>query len=118
MPEFYISFRDIQKNFSRFEVKKPIFPSKVDNMFGCELAVVTWTYPPYIVVDKHPVSGELKRLHGIEGLMLSLLAELMNFKIRIKVPQPLDRGDIYPNGTATGATNMVGRHIYLVLVLF
>ncbi|XP_065365315.1 uncharacterized protein LOC135958339 [Calliphora vicina] len=107
MPEFYISFRDIQKNFSAFEVKKIIFPSKVDNMHGCELAVATWHYPPYIYVDKDPKSGEITRLHGIEGLLLSLLAEMMNFKIRIKAPQPLERGDVFPNGTATGATKMI-----------
>ncbi|XP_065365313.1 uncharacterized protein LOC135958336 [Calliphora vicina] len=107
MPEIYISFRDIQKNFSAFEVKKKIFPSKVNNMHGCELAVATWHYPPYIYVDKDPKSGEITRLHGIEGLLLNLLAEIMNFKIRIKAPQPLDRGDVYENGTATGAMKMI-----------
>lgn len=107
MPEFYISFRDIQKNFSAFEVNKPIFPSKVKNMHGCELTVITWQYPPYIYVDLDPTSQQLKRLHGIEGSLLSLLAQQMNFKIRLKTPQPPDRGDVYANGTATGATKMV-----------
>ncbi|KAM7349336.1 uncharacterized protein ACRADG_008333 [Cochliomyia hominivorax] len=107
MPEFYISFRDIQKNFSNFEVKKPIFPSKVANMHGCELAVATWSYPPYVYVETDPESGNLTRLHGIEGSLLTLLSQLMNFKIRLKVPKPLDRGDVYPNGTSTGATRMI-----------
>ncbi|KAI8124066.1 Ionotropic receptor 21a [Lucilia cuprina] len=107
MPEFYISFRDIEKNFSGFQVKKNIFPSKVDNMFGCELSVATWQYPPYIYVDRDPISGKFLRLHGIEGSLLSLLGELMNFKIRLNVPDPPDRGDVFPNGTATGATKMI-----------
>lgn len=109
VPEFYLSFRDIQKNYDQFEVNKPVFPIKVRNMHGCKLVVVTWTYSPYIIVDTDPEDGKLIKLHGIEGLIISALSEMMNFKIEIKKPEPMDRGDVYPNGTATGATKMVSR---------
>ena len=107
LPEFYLSFRDIRENYAQFQVNKPLFPRKVKNMHGCKLAVSTWTYAPYIYVETDPEDGKFLKLHGIEGLIISTLAEMMNFKIEIKLPDPLDRGDVYPNGTATGAAKMV-----------
>lgn len=115
LPEFFISFRGIDKNFDKFKVNKPLFPSKVKNMHGCELAVATWHYPPYIYIDYDPKTGEFKRLHGIEGMLISLLSELMNFKILIKEPVPRDRGDVYPNGTVTGAAKMVSYFFFTKL---
>ncbi|KAM7347468.1 uncharacterized protein ACRADG_007034, partial [Cochliomyia hominivorax] len=106
-PELYISFRNIENNFTNFKAGKKIFTSKLENMNGCELIVATWSYPPYIIIDKDPESGNLTRLHGIEGSLLTLMSKSMNFKMKFKIPQILDRGDVYPNGTATGLMGMI-----------
>lgn len=105
-PGYFASFKGIEKN-ANFTLGKNLFPTKVKNMHGCSLSVITWTYLPYIVVEQDEKTGELISLHGIEGSVISLLAERMNFTIKIKEPKAKDRGDIYPNGTATGATKMV-----------
>ncbi|XP_073829015.1 uncharacterized protein [Musca autumnalis] len=105
-PSYFASFKGIEKN-ANFTLGKSLFPTKVENMHGCTLTILTWTYLPYIVVERNEETGELISLHGIEGSVISVLAERMNFTIRVKEPNPKDRGDIYPNGTATGAAKMI-----------
>ncbi|XP_061397721.1 uncharacterized protein LOC133333420, partial [Musca vetustissima] len=105
-PSYFASFQGVEKN-PNFTLGKNLFPTKVENMHGCSLSVITWTYLPYIVVERNEETGELISLHGIEGSVISLLAERMNFTIEIKQPNTNDRGDIYPNGTATGAAKMI-----------
>ncbi|KAM7348599.1 uncharacterized protein ACRADG_007876 [Cochliomyia hominivorax] len=106
-PELNISFRNIEKNFTNYKVKRKIFENKLDNMHGCELTVATFPDAPYVMIDKDPESGNLTRLHGIEGSLLSLMAESMNFKIKLKIPETPDRGVVYPNDTITELKRMV-----------
>lgn len=87
------------------------------NLHGCELAIVTWHAPPFIILDQDPDSGRIKSVEGIEGLLITILAQVMNFTIKIVDPQPRDRGAIYENGTLTGVTKMVSRSPLTVIVL-
>lgn len=105
-PEYFDSFRGIEKD-SNFTLRKKLFPPKMSNMHRCQLTVITWTYLPYIIVERDEKTGALLSLRGIEGSLISLLAERMNFTIKIIEPASKDRGDISPNGTATGVAKMV-----------
>ncbi|XP_073832588.1 uncharacterized protein [Musca autumnalis] len=105
-PRFYISFKDIVSN-PNFTISHELFPEKVSNMYKCPLTVATWTYAPYVYVKKDPDTGELLSIFGIEGTVIDLLSKKMNFTIRIKEPQPRVAGEIFPNGTATGASRMI-----------
>lgn len=105
-PELLISFRNNQAKFQRKD-NHQFFPSKVHNLYGCELSVITWHDPPFIIFDKDEQSGRVKAVEGIEGLLISVLAQAMNFAIKVVDPQPRDRGAIFENGTLTGVTRMV-----------
>ncbi|XP_036320037.1 glutamate receptor ionotropic, delta-1 [Rhagoletis pomonella] len=105
-PELLMSFRNkrpryIHKSHRRF------FPPKVNNLHGCELGVITWHDPPFIILKTVDETGHIVSIDGIEGMLISLLSEAMNFGIRIVDPQPHDRGAIYANGTLTGVTRMI-----------
>uniref|UniRef100_A0A1I8PUX0 Putative ionotropic receptor ligand binding domain-containing protein n=1 Tax=Stomoxys calcitrans TaxID=35570 RepID=A0A1I8PUX0_STOCA len=104
-PELYVSFSDIEGE--NFTINKTLYPNKVRNMHRCPLTIVTWNLPPFIFVEKDKETGDLISLFGIEGSMITLLAELMNFTIKVVEPKPRERGNIYPNGTSTGATRMI-----------
>ncbi|XP_050328172.1 uncharacterized protein LOC126758141 [Bactrocera neohumeralis] len=119
-PELLFSFRN---NQARFKPKghQKFFPPKVRNLHGCELAIVTWHDPPFIVLDQDPDSGHIKSVEGIEGLLITILAEAMNFTIRIVDPQPRDRGAIYENGTLTGVTKMIAEanaNITIIYIMY
>lgn len=105
-PELLLSFRGIESN-PNFVLKKGLFGSKVANMHGCPLSVISWDYPPFIFVKKDPKTGAFRTIHGIEGSVISLLSQQMNFSIYIKEPNPREAGEVFSNGTATGAARMV-----------
>uniref|UniRef100_A0A454A0P2 Ionotropic glutamate receptor L-glutamate and glycine-binding domain-containing protein n=1 Tax=Stomoxys calcitrans TaxID=35570 RepID=A0A454A0P2_STOCA len=105
-PEMYISFRGIENN-GNFSTAKSFYPSKVINMHGCPLTIVTWNFPPYIFVDRDESTGKLLALRGLEGSLITLMAERMNFTIEIKTPKQLNIGEVFENGTVTGALGMV-----------
>ncbi|XP_061401542.1 uncharacterized protein LOC133337324 [Musca vetustissima] len=105
-PELLFSFRGIESN-PNFTLKNGLFPNKVTNMHGCPLSLVSWTYAPYVYVEKDPHTGTFIKIHGIEGSIISLLSQQMNFSIYIKEPDPLDVGEIFTNGTSTGAAKML-----------
>uniref|UniRef100_A0A1I8PLN5 Putative ionotropic receptor ligand binding domain-containing protein n=1 Tax=Stomoxys calcitrans TaxID=35570 RepID=A0A1I8PLN5_STOCA len=107
-PEIIASFKGTESKPIFFKGEK-LFPNKVENMHSCNLAVVTWTFMPYMKVVKDAKSGKFLFLSGIEGCLLMLLSQHMNFSITIKEPKSLDRGDVYPNGSATGAAGMILR---------
>ncbi|XP_073832587.1 uncharacterized protein isoform X3 [Musca autumnalis] len=108
-PEFVFSFRGIESN-PKFKIEKGLFPSKIENMNGCPLSIATLDYPPFILVNRDQRTGAVKSIGGIEGSVLAFLSQRMNFSMQIKQPDPLETGDIYPNGTATGALGMILQH--------
>lgn len=110
-PKLLLSFRNNQARFKLKDYQR-LFPPKVRNLHGCELAIVTWHEPPFIILDQDQESGRIKSVEGIEGLLITILAQVMNFTIRIVIPQPRDRGAIYENGTLTGVTKMVSSLIF------
>ncbi|XP_073829009.1 probable glutamate receptor [Musca autumnalis] len=105
-PEFLMSFYDIEKN-PNFTTRTALFPSKVKNMNRCKLTVTAWNFPPYIFLNDFEKTRKLTTLRGIEGFVITLLADRMNFSIAIKQPSPIGRGAVYPNGTATLAAKMI-----------
>ncbi|XP_059223287.1 uncharacterized protein LOC106085013 [Stomoxys calcitrans] len=107
-PEMYISFRGIE-NGGNFSTIKTFYPSKVMNLHGCPLTIVTWNYPPYIFVDRDESTGKLLALRGLEGSLITLMAERMNFTIETKTPKQRKLGTVYDNGTVTGAMGMVAK---------
>ncbi|XP_013104470.2 uncharacterized protein LOC106085017 [Stomoxys calcitrans] len=106
-PEFFASFEGIRfDNVGNFTLNRKLFPVKVTNMHGCDVKIATWTFMPYMSVHKDPQTNEY-RLGGIEGTLIGLLSNLMNFTIIVTAPDPKEWGDIYPNKTATGAIKMI-----------
>nr|XP_036221380.1 uncharacterized protein LOC118681308 [Bactrocera oleae] len=119
-PDLLLSFRN---NRAKFKPKshQRFFPYKMRNLHGCELAIVTWHAPPFIILDQDPDSGRIKSVEGIEGLLITILAQVMNFTIKIVDPQPRDRGAIYENGTLTGVTKMIAEgngNITIIYIMY
>ncbi|XP_028900771.1 glutamate receptor ionotropic, delta-1 [Zeugodacus cucurbitae] len=105
-PKLLLSFRNNRPRF-RTKGQEMFFPYKLRNLHGCELSIVTWHEPPFIILDQDRESGRIKSIEGIEGLLITILAKIMNFTIRVVDPQPRDRGAIFANGTLTGVTKMI-----------
>ncbi|XP_073832584.1 uncharacterized protein [Musca autumnalis] len=106
-PEYVMSYEDIESNENVTLPQGGLFPNKVTHMHGCPVSVITWTNKPYTYVKRNPKTGAFIALSGIEGSIITLLARHMNFTIVIKQPERKDAGEIFPNGTATGATRMI-----------
>ncbi|XP_075158055.1 uncharacterized protein LOC142231327 [Haematobia irritans] len=104
-PELYMSFSGIENN-RNFSKIKTVFYSKVDNMHRCPMTIITWNYHPYVFVKRDVETRKLS-LSGIEGSLINLIAEKMNFTIKVKRARKRDVGDVYRNGTATGALKMI-----------
>ncbi|KAH8387851.1 hypothetical protein KR093_009877 [Drosophila rubida] len=83
------------------------FDDKLDNMHGCPLRIATFQNRPFVIIEPPLVKGGPRRLHGIEGMLIVLLAERMNFAIELLLQPTQDRGVVYPNGTITGAMGMI-----------
>lgn len=81
--------------------KADFFPNKMMNLHGCPLRVATFSNPPFMmIVDR----GQLFELDGIDGILLRVLAQKMNFSGELFLP-PQAWGEIYPNGSATGSSS-------------
>lgn len=80
---------------------KPIdyFPSKLDNLHGCPLTVVTFRNPPFMFLNKDDTGGV--HADGIDGIVLRVLAQQLNFNVTI-YNDPAGWGRIHDNGTVTG----------------
>lgn len=80
------------------------FPNKVSNLYRCPLTVAVIPTPPFMMVsqlEEDGGGGEV-RVEGIDGILLNMLAQMMNF--RVKVDTFESQGVInVENGTATGA---------------
>ncbi|XP_070500698.1 ionotropic receptor 21a-like [Chironomus tepperi] len=79
------------------------FPNKMSNLHTCPLtAAVIQTGPFMRVINK--TDGTIQ-LDGIEGTVLSVVSELMNFTL--KVITTSEQGGFFKNGTATGAGKLI-----------
>ncbi|ALC49725.1 Ir7c [Drosophila busckii] len=84
------------------------FDTKLDDMHGCELITVTFEHRPFVMIDRSPTElTDGERLHGIEGMIFRLMAERMNFTIKLIEQVDHDRGVVLPNGTTTGAMSKI-----------
>lgn len=103
----------INPNKSILDLKaEQLFPNKFKNFYGCTLMAALWNVPPYITL---PESGkDFKKMKGIEGLLLKVSAQVLNFNIDYKTP-PNDeqRGLVRKDGTLTGALKMVDKIKFL-----
>lgn len=74
------------------------FPNKVANLFGCSLHVATFHNAPFTIILG---SGENLDVKGIDGILLRVLSQRMNFKAKIKLVADL-WGNVDIHGNATG----------------
>lgn len=72
---------DLFENGS-FKRNISLFPSKVDNFFGCSLTVGTHNYPPYMKLS-HMKNGS-NHFDGFEGIITRVLSQRLNFSLILK----------------------------------
>nr|UZH23427.1 glutamate receptor ionotropic iglur-delta1 [Anastrepha ludens] len=116
-PELLLSFRN-RKAKQKFKDYRKFFPFKVGNLYGCELAIITWHHPPFMILKEDPKTGQIVSIEGMEGMLISILSEVMNFAIRIVIPQPKERGAVYSNGTLTGVAKMIAEGDGNITIIF
>ncbi|XP_017017960.1 glutamate receptor [Drosophila kikkawai] len=107
LPVFYTAFQELEAGV--VGLTKPLFPSKLANMHGCQLVAATFEHRPYVILEDDPLQkdGNDRILHGIEGRIVKTLAERMNFSIKLVEPKDKDRGQIQPDGNYTGILKMI-----------
>ncbi|KAH8317466.1 hypothetical protein KR074_005801 [Drosophila pseudoananassae] len=107
LPVFYTAFQDLPPPSSGFGLTKPLFPSKLANMHGCEMVVATFEHRPYVILDDDKKVPGGRVLHGIEGMIARALAERMNFTIKLVERKDKNRGEILPDGNYSGILKMM-----------
>lgn len=104
-------------NNSFLYATSPLFPSKTRNLHRCPLTVATFTFIPYIFLEKYK-NGTIY-IDGIDGITFRVLGQRLNFTPIILVPPNNEmRGKIYANGTMTGAMLLVGYQVGMCSVQF
>ncbi|KAG5675517.1 hypothetical protein PVAND_005413 [Polypedilum vanderplanki] len=81
------------------------FPHKLQNFYGCTLRVATFPNPPFMIINQDKITGQVS-VDGLDGTMIRVLSQHFNFNVQLSLPAEL-WGDIYENGTTTGAIKMV-----------
>lgn len=88
-----------------FVVKK-YFIKTVHNLYNCPIKVVTFHFPPAMIMKK--LDDDNYDLDGFEGNLLKQLAVDLNFTIQlVNVSEEVRWGSLNENGTSTGAIKMV-----------
>lgn len=67
---------------------------------GCVLKAATFLNPPFMILKEFP--GGRVEVNGIDGILLRVLAQKMNFNVELHLTPDTMWGDVYENGTATG----------------
>ena len=84
-----------------------IFPNKVQNLYGCELRMVTFDRCPASCVE---MVGKEATVKGFDIAILDLIAERLNFKLSKKILLGSEQwGHILPNGTTAPKGNAIER---------
>lgn len=84
--------------------KTNFFPKKLKNMNKCRVKVATIDTPPFMTIFK---TKNNYSVDGIDGQLLSLLSQRMNFTSVILVPDDNLWGSVYENGTSSGCAKLV-----------
>lgn len=74
------------------------FPNKLANMYGCPLHVATFPNPPFTIISG---SDDEVSVAGIDGILLRVLSQRMNFKVKVQLVNDL-WGEVDIHGNATG----------------
>jgi hypothetical protein len=89
-----------------FVKQREHFPRKDENLFRCALRVAVFNAPPYMIV-KEDRYGKID-LDGIDGNLLKMLSNELNFMINFTVvSEDVRWGEIYSKENATGAFQLV-----------
>ncbi|EDX02338.1 uncharacterized protein LOC6525395 [Drosophila yakuba] len=119
LPVYYTAFQDLPAPATGFGLTKPLFPSKLGNLHGCQLVVATFEHRPYVHIEDDPKTPGGRIILGIEGLIFRSLAERMNFTVKLLERQDKNRGEILPDGNVTGILKMmVDGEVNLTFVCF
>lgn len=86
------------------------FPRKMTNFHKCKLYVAAFHCPPFLTYQK--LENGTYMVDGIEGTLLRVLAQRLNFAFDLIVPEA-KWGMVNDNGTATGAVKLVFQPVIL-----
>lgn len=75
------------------------FPKKMNNLYKCKLRVATFANAPFTIIHQNNTKT---KLGGIDGILLRVLSQRMNFTVDLHVDNKFLWGDIDKNGVATG----------------
>lgn len=89
-----------QFHFGEWLVDTAYFPNKMTNFYGCPLRVATFTNAPFMIIQTHD-DGRVE-VDGIDGIMLRVLSQKMNFNVQLILVQDLMWGEVFMNGTSAG----------------
>lgn len=78
------------------------FPNKMTNLFGCSLRVATFANAPFTIISERNGHVSVK---GIDGFLLRVLSQRMNFKVEFQFDNDVQWGEIFVNGSTTGETD-------------
>lgn len=80
-------------------VEAKYFPQKIYNLFKCPMSVATFSNPPFAII--HEVKGNFE-LDGIDGILLRVLSQRLNFTVELHVDNKLLWGEVNESGLASG----------------
>lgn len=89
-----------QYRFGKWLRQADYFPEKMTNLYGCTLRVATFSNPPFMIIKQHE-DGRVE-IDGIDGILLRVLAQKLNFNVELFLTDDHMWGDVYENGTSTG----------------
>lgn len=75
------------------------FPEKMGNLYGCPLRVATFANAPFSIIRQNEGKFEMD---GIDGILLRVLSQRMNFKVNLHVDNVNLWGDVDKTGKSTG----------------
>lgn len=85
-----------------FEVNAELYPSKTKEMHGCPVVVTTVERYPHVIVER--LDNGTILLDGMEGNLIKLLSNLMNFSLEVIEPQDEYTWGRWNETAWTGAT--------------
>ncbi|XP_055522405.1 uncharacterized protein LOC129716595 [Wyeomyia smithii] len=85
---------------------KEYYPAKLENFFGCPLKMATFDIPPFMMLQYGP-GGQLVNTDGLDGIVVRVLSQRLNFTVEVLVVDPPDWGVTAELGQCTGAAQFV-----------
>lgn len=94
-----------EQNYSVHESIDIVYPNKMKDFRQCPVIAAVFHTPPFVIITSDSMQ---QKYEGIDTRILGQLAKKYNFKLIFRTPSDnLDRGTVWPNGTATGCIKMV-----------